>query len=102
MHGQDPLAIGPPAQSNGRDDLLVRPAADAGRAVRRDIGRVHGPEGALELLAARVRLPLGLGVTAAAGGGAEDILAPRDAGWASGPRDADREGHKTGHQQESA
>src|ERR1700704_4165517 len=92
----------PPAQSNGRDDLLVRPAADACRAVRRDVGRVDGPERALELLAARVRLPLGLGVTTAAGGGAEDVLPSRDVGWASGPRDADREGHETGHQQELA
>src|SRR4029453_15459202 len=101
MHGQHALAIGPSAGPNRRDDLLVRPTADAGRAVRRDIGRVHGPEGTLELLAARVRLPLALGVTAPAGSGAEDVLAPRDVFWASRLSDAGREDEETNHHEKS-
>src|SRR5216684_3398704 len=94
VHRQQTLAGDPSAEPDGGDDLLVRPGPDPGLSVRRDIGRVDRPEGALELLAARVRLPLGLGVAAAAGGRAEDVLAPRDVGGAGGPGRADGRCHE--------
>src|SRR6266853_2520651 len=94
VHRQQTLAGDPSAEPDGGDDLLVRPGPDPGLSVRRDIGRVDRPEGALELLAARVRLPLGLGVAAAAGRRAEDVLAPRDVGGAGGPGRADGRGHE--------
>src|SRR6266852_84325 len=102
MDGNDALAVGPPAEPNGRDDLLVRPAADAGLTIRRDIGRVDGPKGPFELLAPRIELALGLRMAAAAAGGAEDVLATGDLGWIGGKDSAGPPGHEAGREEKSA
>src|SRR5712691_1479612 len=98
MHGHEALARGPPAKSYGGDDLFIRPVADARLAVRCDIRRVDRPEGAIEFLTARIRLSVRLGVTAAAAGGPEDVLAAGDVGRIRAPGGACRESHQTDHQ----
>jgi len=102
VNGEDALAIGPPAESYRRADLLVRPAADPRGLVGRDVRRVHGPEGTFELLAARVGLALGLGMAAAAARGAEDVLAAGDLGRVSGEGGAGPPGHEAGREKKSA
>src|SRR6266540_1426999 len=76
----DALAVRTAAEADRRDDLRVRPGADAGLGIGRDVGRVHRAEGPVEFPAARVGGSLGLGVAAAARRGAEDVLAARDLG----------------------
>ncbi len=101
VHRQEPLAGGPSAKPDGGDDLLVRPGPDPGFSVRCDVGRVDRPEGARELLAARVRRSLELGVAAAAGGGAEEILTPCDVGRSGGPGSGGRRGHEADREDEA-
>src|SRR5215475_603447 len=102
MHGQDSLTVGPSAGPDGRDDLLVCPAADASLDVRRDVGCVDSSKGAHELLAAGIHLPFGLGVTTAASSRAEDILPARDIRRAGGPSNAHRARHETSRKEQSA
>src|SRR5262249_20550425 len=78
MDGQDPLAIGPAAQADGRDDLLVRPAPDPCLRVGSDVARVHGAERPIVLAAPCIEAPFRLRVTAAPARGAENVLAARE------------------------
>ena len=49
MHGKDALAVGTAPEPRRGDDLLVRPVADSGLAVRGDVRRVHGAERRVDL-----------------------------------------------------
>src|SRR2546425_2054482 len=80
VHRDQAFAVRPATQTDRGDELLVGPAADAGLAVGRDVGRVHRPERAVVFPPARIDGLLRDGVATAAPGRAEDVLAPRDLG----------------------
>src|SRR5206468_12336288 len=93
------LAVGPPAQARGRDDLRVRPAADPGLLVGGDVARVHRAEGAVVSSPAGGRCLLGHGLAAAPAGRPEDVLAPRELGGGGRLRGRER-GQPTERDQE--
>src|SRR5262249_62057690 len=66
------------AETDGRDDLIVRPVADPGLLVRGDVRRVDGTEGSLVLTSAAVHWAILLGVATAAARGPEHVLPARN------------------------
>ena len=54
MYRDDPLAIWPPPETDGRDDLLVGPGTDPGLPVGSDVGGVDRAERCVELPPTRI------------------------------------------------
>src|SRR5881397_365058 len=80
VYGCTGISRSPSAQPGCRYDLLVRPAADPGLFVGRDVARVDRAERAVVAASPGVDRLLGHGVAAAAPGRPEDVLAPRELG----------------------